>query len=116
MTDRDFNYLSQYEDNLRTAVRSGWARNPGRSALQGIYDIVHETEQLPRFNPGCASCVLSILQKAGKLYFAEKERREAEAKKAAESAKTAQEQAVKTETKPAPKKTAKPRKSKSKTE
>lgn len=76
MTDRDFNYLSQYEDNLRTAVRSGWARNPGRSALQGIYDIVHETEQLPRFNPGCASCVLSILQKAGKLYFAEKEARE----------------------------------------
>lgn len=77
MTDRDFNYLQQYEDNLRTAVRSGWARNPGRSALQGIYDIVHETEQLPRFNPGCASCVLSILQKAGKLYFAEKEAREA---------------------------------------
>lgn len=77
MTDRDFNYLSQYEDNLRTAVRSGWARNPGRSALQGIYDIVHESEQLPRFNPGCASCVLSILQKAGKLYFAEKERRAA---------------------------------------
>lgn len=77
MTDRDFNYLSQYEDNLRTAVRSGWARNPGRSALQGIYDIVHESEQLPRFNPGCASCVLSILQKAGKLYFAEKEAREA---------------------------------------
>lgn len=78
MTDRDFNYLSQYEDNLRTAVRSGWARNPGRSALQGIYDIVHEIEQLPRFNPGCASCVLSILQKAGKLYFAEKEAREIE--------------------------------------
>lgn len=79
MTERDFNYLQQYEDNLRTAVRSGWARNPGRSALQGIYDIVHESEQLPRFNPGCASCVLSILQKAGKLYFAEKERRAAAA-------------------------------------
>ena len=85
MTDRDFNYLKQYEDNLRTAgagIRSGWARNPGRSALQGIYDIVHETEQLPRFNPGCASCVLSILQKAGRLYFIEKAERENKARNA----------------------------------
>lgn len=80
MTDRDFNYLKQYEDNLRTAgLRSGWARNPGRSALQGIYDIVHKTEQLPRFNPGCASCVLSILQKAGRLYFIEKAERKSKA-------------------------------------
>ena len=117
MTEEQFNFLARYEDNLRTAMTRKWARHPGVTAVKTIYNLLTElTGPRPRLNAMCQSCVLATLADAGKLYFAEKERREAEAKKAAEAAKEAQEQAVKTEAKPAPKKTAKPRKSKSKTE
>lgn len=117
MTEEQFQFLARYEDNLRTAMTRKWARHPGVTAVKSIYNLLTElTGPRPRLNAMCQSCTLSVLADAGKLYFAEKERREQEAKKAAEAAKEAQEQAVKTEAKPAPKKTAKPRKSKSKTE
>lgn len=133
MTEEQFQFLARYEDNLRTAMTRKWARHPGTTAVKTIYGILTDlTGPRPRLNALCQSCVLATLADAGKLYFAEKERRESEAKKAAEAAKEAQEQAtekqaketakeadskpVKTEAKPAPKKTAKPRKSKSKTE
>lgn len=77
MTQEQFDILSRYEDNLRTAMTRKWARHPGTTAVKTIYGILTElTGPRPRLNALCQSCVLATLADAGKLYFAEKERRE----------------------------------------
>lgn len=87
MTEEQFQFLARYEDNLRTAMTRKWARHPGVTAVKSIYNLLTElTGPRPRLNAMCQSCTLSVLSDAGKLYFAEKERREQEAKKAAEAA------------------------------
>lgn len=76
MTDEQFNTLSQWEDNFRTAIRSKWARHPGQSAMHTIHRIYSDLSKTnQRLNTGCQSCVLKLLTDAGKLYFAEKEKR-----------------------------------------
>lgn len=80
MTDKQFNTLAQYEANLRTATTSSWARHPGRSAMQIIYNTLTEIAgPQPRLQTFCQPCVLRVLRNAGKLYFEEKAKREAEA-------------------------------------
>lgn len=77
MTQEQFDILSRYEDNLRTAMTRKWARHPGTTAVKTIYGILTElTGPRPRLNALCQSCVLATLADAGKLYFAEKELRE----------------------------------------
>ena len=98
MTDEQFNILARYEDNLRTATNSRWARHPGRSALALINETYSAAAgiQPRRVNVLCQQCVLDLLRNAGKLYFAEKTRREEEAaKKAAANAKRAATRAAK---------------------
>lgn len=86
MTDEQFNILSKWEDNFRTALRSQWARHPGSSALLQIHQIYSAlTGTSFRLNTTCQSCVLQELQRVGKLYFAEKEIR---AEKQAQTEKT----------------------------
>ena len=123
MTDEQFNALATYEDNFRTAINTRWARHPGRTALATINSIYSAAAGVPprRVNFLCQQCVLDLLRSAGKLYFAEKDRREAMAQterqardaEAAEKLRAAQE-AEKPATaakKPRAKKTpAKPRK------
>lgn len=62
--------LSQWEENFRTAVRAKWARNPGRHGLRVIYDIyTSATGDNRRFSDNCSTCILSLLQDCGNLYF-----------------------------------------------
>ena len=108
MTDRQFNILAQYEDNLRTATTSTWARHPGRSAIQVIYKTLTEIAgPQPRLQAFCQPCVLRVLRNAGKLYFEEKERRAEIAREKAidEALKKEEKKAPKTATKTADKKT-----------
>lgn len=69
-TKEQIKTLSAWEDNFRTAIRAKWARNPGRSALRVIYDIyTSATGDRRRFSDNCSTCILSLLQDCGKLYF-----------------------------------------------
>lgn len=90
MTDEQFNALAPFEDRFKTAIEGAWCRYPGLAALQtmaSVYTAV--TGQGVRINSGCSRCVLHIVQDAGRVYFAEKARREAEeAKKPTEPTET----------------------------
>lgn len=51
-------------------MRAQWARHPGRSGLRIIYDIyTSATGDQRRFSDNCSTCILSLLQDCGKLYF-----------------------------------------------
>lgn len=106
--EEQFNILAQYEANLRTAVDGNWARNPGRTALAQINDILNgATKSNHRLNAWCQQCVLSLLRSAGKLYFEDKKEREA-MKAKAEAEQKASETPLKlagTDAKPKAKKT-----------
>ena len=78
MTDEQFQALAQYEDRFDTAINSGWCRYPGLAALQTMASVYTSvTGQGIRINSGCSRCVLHVVQDAGRVYFAEKARREA---------------------------------------
>ena len=82
-TKEQFNTLSQWEENFRTARDGNWARNPGRSALAVINDALNSATGVKhRLNAWCQQCILNTLQKAGKLYFEDKAEMEAAAKAA----------------------------------
>ena len=71
-----FAYLSQFEDNFRTAINSSWARHPGFNTLPRLAEIYNAATGENRHpNAGCQHCVLAFLKDLGKLYFAEKEAR-----------------------------------------
>jgi len=78
MTDEQFQALAQYEDRFRTAIDGGWCRYPGLAALQTMASVYTSvTGQGIRINSGCSRCVLHVVQDTGRVYFAEKARREA---------------------------------------
>ena len=78
MTDEQFQALAQYEDRFRTAIDAKWCRYPGLAALQTMASVYNSvTGQGIRINSGCSRCVLHVVQDAGRVYFAEKARREA---------------------------------------
>ena len=78
MTDEQFTALAQYEDRFTTAVNGNWCRYPGLAALQTMVSVYNSvTGQGIRINSGCSRCVLHVVQDAGRVYFAEKARREA---------------------------------------
>ena len=82
-TKEQFETLSQWEENFRTARDGNWARNPGRSALAVINDALNAATGVKhRLNAWCQQCILNTLQKAGKLYFEDKAEMEAAAKAA----------------------------------
>lgn len=65
--------LSTWEKNFQTAVHSNWASNPGRTALQVIYDTYKSaTGDRRRFNDNCNQCILSLLKDCGNAYFKDK--------------------------------------------
>ena len=78
--DTQFAELSRFEDNFRTATSTptGWTRRiaiPDQRRIKAIY--TEATGERVPYNIGCGNCLLSLLKKAGKLYFADKEVREA---------------------------------------
>ena len=78
MTDEQFQALAQYEDRFTTATKANWCRYPGLAALQTMVSVYNSvTGQGIRINSGCSRCVLHVVQDTGRLYFAEKARREA---------------------------------------
>ena len=78
MTDEQFQALAQYEDRFTTAINAKWCRYPGLAALQTMVSVYNSvTGQTLRLNSGCSRCVLHVVQDTGRLYFAEKARREA---------------------------------------
>ena len=78
MTDEQFTALAQYEDRFTTAINAKWCRYPGLAALQTMASVLGDvTGRAVRINSGCSRCVLHVVQDAGRVYFAEKARREA---------------------------------------
>ena len=78
MTDEQFAALAQYEDRFRTAIDGAWCRYPGLAALQTMASVYNSvTGRGIRINSGCSRCVLHVVQDAGRVYFAEKARRDA---------------------------------------
>ena len=78
-TNEQFAELSKFEDNFRTATSTptGWTRRiaiPDQRRIKAIY--TEATGERVPYNIGCGNCLLSLLKKAGKLYFADKEERE----------------------------------------
>lgn len=83
-TEEQFNTLSQWEENFRTARDGNWARNPGRHGVTVINDALNEATGVKhRANAWCQQCILNLLKNAGKLWFEDKAEREELAKKAA---------------------------------
>lgn len=77
--DTQFAELSKFEENFRTATSTptGWTRRiaiPDQRRIKAIY--TEATGERVPYNIGCGNCLLSLLKKAGKLYFADKEERE----------------------------------------
>ena len=77
--DAQFAELSKWEDNFRTATSTptGWTRRiaiPDQRRIKAIY--TEATGERVPYNIGCGNCLLSLLKKAGKLYFADKAERE----------------------------------------
>ena len=78
MTDEQFAALAQYEDRFNTAINGGWCRYPGLAALQTMVSVYNSvTGRGICIISGCSRCVLHVVQDAGRVYFAEKARREA---------------------------------------
>lgn len=99
-TKEQFDYLSKWEDNFKTATQSKWARHPGSTPLLTMHKMYAQVSgRAFRLNTSCQSCVLSFLQDVGKLYFADKEE-------------MAQKKAAKKEKAETPKKPVKARKTK----
>lgn len=74
ITKKQMAYLSKFESNMQTAVRSNWTSSLSASDLQGVADIFNEvTGQNRRANANCASCILELLTDMGRIYFAQKE-------------------------------------------
>lgn len=77
LTDEQFQTLSQYETQFRTAVKARWARFPGTAALHEIHRIQFEvTKRKTALNTTCSTCVLRLLTEMGHIYFADKAERE----------------------------------------
>lgn len=81
LTQEQMTYLSRFEGNMLTAVRSNWTSPLSASDLQMVADIYNEvTGQSRRANANCASCILELLTDMGRIYFAQKEASQAETK------------------------------------
>ena len=75
--------LKPYHKNFETAVKSRWARNPGRKALgeiAGIWNEVQGSSEVWDFN--CGTCILRLLTECGGAYLADVAERKARTKKA----------------------------------
>lgn len=77
LTDEQYQILSKYETQFRTAVKAKWARFPGTAAMQEIHRIQMEvTKRKITLNTSCATCVLRMLTEMGHIFFADKAERE----------------------------------------
>ena len=71
-TDEQFAALAPFEDNFRTAIDGEWTRRvrtPDQLRIKEIYEAATRS-RIP-FNQGCGTCLLNLLKRAGRLYFAD---------------------------------------------
>ena len=76
-TDEQFAALAPFEDNFRTAIGGEWTRRirtADQLRIKEIYEAATKS-RIP-FNQGCGTCLLNLLKRAGRLYFADKTERE----------------------------------------
>lgn len=105
-TDKQFDALAPYEDNFRTAVEGEWTRRipvEGQTLIRKTYEDATST-RVP-YNAGCANCLINLLRRAGRLYFADKKERDAQAS-AAKTTKSEDQVGTKSEKPQAPAKPA----------
>lgn len=101
MTDEQFNALAPFEANYKTAIDLGYSRYPGQAAVNTMFNIYRElTNTRTNINRSCSVCILHLVQKVGKLYLAEKKRREEEAARIEAELKAKPVEEEKTEPKP----------------
>lgn len=76
-TNEQFTALAPYEDNFRTAVEGDWTRRvplAGQQIIRSTYEAATKT-RIP-LNAGCSLCLINLLKRAGRLWFADKKERE----------------------------------------
>lgn len=79
MTNEQFEALKPYEPYFRTAIYSQYARYCGLTGIQTIHRIYMElTGKKSQLNTSCSTCIFRLLVDCGRLFLAEKERRDKE--------------------------------------
>lgn len=77
MTKQELKYLSNFEDNFYTAIKSSFSRNISRSHLEKFSEIIEkETGKPTNTNYNCSVCALNLIKKMAELYYAEKNKKE----------------------------------------
>lgn len=74
MTNEDYALLTEYKEQLHTALHSDYSRYVPRQVLKRMVEIVRGGNANYNMNPSCSRCVLSILKDAARLYEKEVER------------------------------------------
>ena len=71
LTPEEVKRLQPYEEYFGTAIRVGYARNPGRQAIGLMLNIWEAlTGNNYPFSPSCGTCIMNLLRDMGTLYFA----------------------------------------------
>lgn len=76
MTNEDYALLTEYKEQLHTALHSDYSRYVPRQVLKRMVEIVSGENANYKMNPSCSRCVLSILKDAARLYEKELKQRE----------------------------------------
>jgi phage FluMu protein Com len=76
-SDRDFNFLSQFEKGFSTAVFSGFCSTPGYINLNQIHQIWKSINPtIPKLNAGCSHCIMTLMKEVGTAWMEDKAERE----------------------------------------
>lgn len=76
MTNEDYALLTEYKEQLHTALHSDYSRYVPRQVLKRMVEIVRGGNANYNMNPSCSRCVLSILKDAARLYEKEVQQRQ----------------------------------------
>ena len=81
LTQEQIKALEPYEQHFTTAIRSKYARYPGMTGVQTIYDIYKTiVKNAPALNASCSSCIFRLLVEVGEMYFKDKQELQSEEK------------------------------------
>lgn len=70
MTNKELEFLSEYEQHFKTAINSNYTRNIVKSALEKMLDIYQRESGKPyNLCTHCSTSVLAFLKVIGKMYF-----------------------------------------------
>lgn len=73
LTEKQIEFLGQWEYNFHCAVNAGWSPYPGAGNLRRIYDIyTGATGDCRPFRESCNHCMTQLMKDCGRLYFADK--------------------------------------------